>query len=882
MKFSRIDAVVTLAVLLSSVMLGTAYVREVNRVVAPVDAEELGSIVFRRRSATRRPAGSLRWERLQDDAAVYRGDVIRTANLSEAGVNLADGTRIDMYENSMIALNFDGESAELEFLSGSAAVSPRTDGGRPTRIRMGDSIVEFTGDVLVSRSDDAVTVEVGDGEATVRTAAGDVRELQSATSYREDAGSGQVSIVEQRFVLEYPPGGVQLLQLQQPTAELEFRFHLREAFTEETTVMLEISTEADFETPVRMGEVVLPAGESGTYGIQAEIQPGRWFWRVRSGMREISSVRRLHFVSETVPRLTGPADGTVYRFRRTPPMVPLTWTRTDTPAMSGFEIQLAQNSDFSDPVHSFSSEEAYRQVSVAEPGTWYWRVRPVSTWQLLHAEVFSQTYSFTLQQIDEMQLLQLRVPADGAQIARRRLQESGLSFSWVPLREAVRYELLLGFSAEDMSDPAAAALRRATESAFLQLSPEQLELLMTMPQFYWSVRWQHSDGTWSPAAPGRRVEIAAAVEHDSQTAQQRPGEPTPPAEPAPPAEPTPPAEPAPPAEPERPAEPQSPLPTPVLRAPEPATELVMMQGQSVQLRWSHVEGADYYSLLLFGPESGEQPLMEYSDLRQNSVDSALGTMVQGTYRAVLQAHAQATPRMTANSSSPLEVRFSILPVRAVELQSPEADAVIDGLVALRQGVRLSWRSDQNPEHLEIVLYTNDGQRIPVDSFADDARSAVVEGLAPGRYSWKVQAAHRGLDLSSKTEHQFVISEIYPLPAPVLRRPSQDAVIGAEELSGADEIAFDWDPVPGAGQYVFALYDAEGNQLIDAINREAGFSLTDFTILGRGRFRWSVTARTYSNSGVLEQDGTAAEQWFSIELPELRAPGQLQEGELYGF
>ncbi|HOT63592.1 MAG TPA: hypothetical protein PLU93_12090, partial [Treponemataceae bacterium] len=105
MRFSRSDACFTAIILALVAFLSYLFVRDINLVVGRAGAEELGTIVLRKRTVTRRQASSYRWERLRHDSPVYRGDTIRTADLSEAQIVLGKELTLDVFENSLLTVS---------------------------------------------------------------------------------------------------------------------------------------------------------------------------------------------------------------------------------------------------------------------------------------------------------------------------------------------------------------------------------------------------------------------------------------------------------------------------------------------------------------------------------------------------------------------------------------------------------------------------------------------------------------------------------------------------------------------------------------------------------------------------------------------------------
>jgi hypothetical protein len=160
-------------------------------------------------------------------------------------------------------------------------------------------------------------------------------------------------------------------------------------------------------------------------------------------------------------------------------------------------------------------------------------------------------------------------------------------------------------------------------------------------------------------------------------------------------------------------------------------------------------------------------------------------------------------------------------------------------------------------------------------------------LAEGGYYWTIRAeTEEGIDISARP-FMFRV-----LPLPLLaeagnRRPGNDYVFGAEQLRANPAIIFSWDRVEGANSYALTIFkegaggEREQVHSIDAL-AAPGYTLRDLSVLDQGRFIWQVEALSRKPDGTVEQHGVIGENWFVVDLPQLRR-GQLKESEtLYGL
>lgn len=83
--------------------------RSLNQSLKKSSADEIATITFKYRSAQRRLADRVVWDRLQNNSPVYNGDIIRTADLSEATIYFVDGNRMDLHENTLVQISSGGK-----------------------------------------------------------------------------------------------------------------------------------------------------------------------------------------------------------------------------------------------------------------------------------------------------------------------------------------------------------------------------------------------------------------------------------------------------------------------------------------------------------------------------------------------------------------------------------------------------------------------------------------------------------------------------------------------------------------------------------------------------------------------------------------------------
>lgn len=85
--------------------------------------EPIALIFFKQNTAQRRLIDRNLWEILHQSSALYNGDRVRTANMSEAVVVFNDGNKIELHENTLIQFFQKKEKTVVSFESGSVSVT---------------------------------------------------------------------------------------------------------------------------------------------------------------------------------------------------------------------------------------------------------------------------------------------------------------------------------------------------------------------------------------------------------------------------------------------------------------------------------------------------------------------------------------------------------------------------------------------------------------------------------------------------------------------------------------------------------------------------------------------------------------------------------------
>ncbi len=366
------------------------------------DGERIGTITFKRRVAQRKYAEEVVWEDLDQKAPLYNYDSIRTSDLSEAVIELDDGTTIGLDENSLILLALSRKGITVDFTRGtiSAQRSSLAEGdAQELSIRSSEAVVSLDkADVKLSSTGEAgLDVTVTGGTAEV-TAGGTSRTL--GDDERLVVTAGEEAKVIRRSLKALAPSPLATFVTAAAAATVDFRW---EALEGEGALVLEIARERTFTRPRR-----IPAPGGGSLGVT--LAEGDYYWRIRGtggGDGDYSDVRRLSILRDTPVRILAPARGESLTYVDEPPVVAFRWQGSRF--ANEYRVDLMKNGATE---RSFTS--SLREVSLdgLREGSYTWRVTPMNA-AFASYEKSGDESSFMIVRREKARPPQLLFPPDG-------------------------------------------------------------------------------------------------------------------------------------------------------------------------------------------------------------------------------------------------------------------------------------------------------------------------------------------------------------------------------------------------------------------------------------------------------------------------------------
>jgi hypothetical protein len=860
------------------------------------------------------------WDRLQTESPVYDGDFIRTAELSEATVTFGEGGAVvNLPENSLIQLHNDGD-IRVNINEGEVGVS-----------------AEDTPLVLVSGGS-TVTVETG-AVVTAGVAEGDfmLRVMEGTAAVDGPGGAGNVSAGETLALNEegprllreatalFPRLQARFLNPEPGKFAVPFRWN-RANLSPEAMTRLEIASDRAFSRVVFTGDF---AGEEAS----VELEPGSYFWRLSLVNDEEPdphpAILSFKIISAPAPLLITPVEGYRYQFRVRKPSVRFQWTETEEAAF--YALEAADNPQMVNPALSEEVRGTSFNFSGLEPGTWYWRVRPVFLAGYEGTPGESLPSSFAIVQSESLRTPELRSPQNQGTV-NVAAGQGDVYFSWKPETEASSYRIRISTN-QDLRNP---IIDKTVRDNFYAYQTGQNAI--TPGQYYWGVLQTDIEGNDSALSPARsfaalegemiqrlifppdgyvieaallpairftwstnlpfqtRFQISEAPGFSSVSVDEAAdGETLGPElaegtwywriqakEPGGAVFETPP----------RSFTVAPPLGAPLLLEPPPDRQALIQEGKQLVFAWTASVDAEYYQLKVYYGEDRNNPVYENSLIEGTGDTLSMAGRPEGDYYWRVRGMAPENSRSTRRTGLFAEGSFSARKPRPVSLDYPAAGAVFDGLRAYYTPETLRWSSvDQVGTSRFILSSRSDFAGTPLALIHNPPQDIALPGLGAGDYYWTIRAeTPEGHDISAGEPGRFRVLPMPPLPRAERRLPEDGKVIGGAELRANRRIVFSWDAVAGATGYLFTLVNADTGKIILRRGPAAGTSCTleDLSLLDVGAFAWQVEAVLAEPAGEGRGDpgrilrrGEIGESRFTIDFNLPSAPKPRQPGIIYG-
>jgi hypothetical protein len=330
-------------------------------------AEPIGTITYKRQAAQRRFADRVLWTRVSRGSAVYQGDYVRTAELSEATMHFKDGTDIDLAESTLIQIRIVNGENIIDLGGGDLSIAMR--GAEPGTVKVlvsGENRMELgAGSVVRASANDSgtFTMEVLEGSVTAN---GEVLGAGSSFSTLplEERAAPLAPLADNYF---FAPNG---------TIEVHFSW-LPQNYDRASNI--DLALDRRFR---RIERTLTIQGTSAA----AALAPGVYWWRVypENGKTPDIAAGKLIVLPPPNIQFINPAEGsTIYLGNESSGETEIRffWKNNGPrgiPNSGEYTLELADNPNFTNrrlSINVEGSESASLVYSGLGAGNWYWRVR---------------------------------------------------------------------------------------------------------------------------------------------------------------------------------------------------------------------------------------------------------------------------------------------------------------------------------------------------------------------------------------------------------------------------------------------------------------------------------------------------------------------------
>ena len=916
MKYLRKnDVIVTVVILTLDILLLLLFFMNIYSSFNYTATQKLGTLIFKKRSATRKHVDALTWNMLQNNSPVYELDTIRTASQSEASIVFDDGSTLDLLENSLIKLKMKSSNDFGDVVHGSFVVSAK--GEKKTLTIQGKQItMDEDAEIVIHKGDGGINqIEVTKGEIEVVQEDGEllqVKEFQSLTIPQEDSQE-KIEVKNISCIPLAPQHNVRLLTSKDSyPITFSWNFFNDGQGAQENASSVIIAKDKEFKNVISKveGKLLTTEGGSRLWQASSPVELGTIYWQVEYDEDKFSSVRRLTLEKlEQIEPMRPKAENTFYYYDD-PPNIVFSWNASDIVSSSTLEI--SETADFSSPKVRIQVVPTSIELSSLTEGSYYWRVFPNIQKHVLGKLPEPEVRSFKVIQKEVLDETRLKFPIDGYLCNVNVFPTSGLYFSWEEKSEAETYELLL-FDDIKSTTP----LETITSSLpYIKLTKENTTSFQEAGNIYFAVRYKSRRGNFSNISDKRFIK---KVDYDIDLKSIYP-----------------------------PNDYQistalimhqrfswkhtlpfktffvvakdkdfkeivleketsvssfvglnlkpdvyywqvrvynadksifamtevksfsvvSPLDIPPLIFPHNNARVPTIEDEDLNIRWQSVRNADYYEVAVFNSRGRRIAFLPI--VKTTSASIPIYKYGNDTYNVQLQAFRLDSAVSTRNIGYKGSSNFVSHMLTSIKLEEPRQNIKFDGIKAYSDGIKFSYSTQEKYDRLSLVLKKNGSAISPSASYDKRNNTIEVPSLTEGNYEWTISAFVDGFNISSKEKRRFTVLPIAPLSAPKFQLKNMRETIDVSYLKKNRAIHFEWQAVEDADYYVIRIENETTGEVISALSnvKDTFYDLTYFEKLKKGKFLFKVKAVSLLPKTNSVRGGYESVYSFNINLPKL--------------
>ena len=403
---------------------------DITKKVESSDIEEVGIITFKRNTAQRKYSSQVVWEDIEENVSVYNNDTIRTADISEAVVQLKDGTQIALIENSMILLALTKTHIDIEFFTGSiitnrasvkrSKIKTLNIKSKKTTVSIGKSNIK-----LDKPEGKDISLSVRRGHAMIGNPSmksSDVKLIKQDQQVVVSKDSNNIEIYTPDFKLNLPNPNSYFITSSK-TEKINFSW---EDIIDKHNNYFELSENRSFKNILKK-ERVFKNFKS------IELPEGTYFWRLSSeekstGKTQFSDCRRLTIIIDYPAQLIFPENEAIISYRKKEPLINFKWKKSEI--AKGYKIIISKDPSMKNIFKTVNITNNNFATDSLTRGIYYWRIEKRFDPSVLSHVDLSNIYKLIISIKKGITPPELIDPSNNIALSKTLLKNRNITFSW--------------------------------------------------------------------------------------------------------------------------------------------------------------------------------------------------------------------------------------------------------------------------------------------------------------------------------------------------------------------------------------------------------------------------------------------------------------------
>ncbi|MCC6276827.1 MAG: hypothetical protein IT289_02800 [Oligoflexia bacterium] len=432
--------------------------------------EIAGKLTEKAQVVKRKLGENMVWDLIDANETLYWNDSVQTSEQAKASIELSNGNKISIGEQSLIVLEKDNDSLSLKLKSGQLVVADGASSG-----------ILINGIDLAKAGSGSVSLQVDELQGRVlATASGD------DTKQLVIDKDGNVIEQELKIALVLPEP---LGQVFTESAKAEIKLVWKNRTKKPVEVF--ISKDREFKK-------IVFQQKTSALTLDITTQPGLYYWLVRSTDTKdpfVSQARSFQIVKVVEPQVSAATAVKKIMFRKEIPTTEFTWSPIN--GVNKYTFQFSQSEKFDDIYYQEDTSTNSIKTSKMQSGESFWRV-------LAHygeRKVASKVIALSVEKLQEAMPPDLLFPDAGFKVTFDFFEQTrGVAFRWsakntdphrfVFSRDEKLRDELIGFETS------------ASETVIKETYPPGT--------YYWTVGYKNLDGDWK-YKDVRKIELGPLV-----------------------------------------------------------------------------------------------------------------------------------------------------------------------------------------------------------------------------------------------------------------------------------------------------------------------------------------------------------------------------------